>query len=76
MNTAVELLLKGIKLRLDVAHGLGLLHSRAALLARMNLHVLDEVGKPGLEVGGAYRMAAQVADIAAQGCLHGIHVHA
>ena len=76
MNAAAKLLMQGVKLRLDVAHGLGLFHSRAVLLAQLELHVLDEIGKPGLKVGGADRPAAQVADIAAHGCLHGIHVHA
>ncbi len=35
MNAAVKLLLQGVKLRLNIAHGLGLLHNRAVLLAQL-----------------------------------------
>ena len=35
MNATIELLLQGVKLRLNIAHSLGLLHNRAVLLAQL-----------------------------------------
>ena len=76
VGAALQLLLEGVELRMNVAHSLGLLHNRAVLLAQLGFHVLDKVREPVLEVGGADSLAAQVADVAAQGGLHGVHVHA
>jgi hypothetical protein len=76
MGAAVKVLLQRVELGLDVADGLGLLNSRAVLLAELRLHVLHEVGEPMLQVRGTDGVASQVADVPTQGGLHGIHVHA
>ncbi len=76
MGAAIQLLLEGVELRLDVAHGLGLLHSRAVLPAELGLHFLNKVCESVLKVGRTEWLAAHVADVAAQGGLHGVHVHA
>ncbi len=76
VDAAVKLLSEGVELRLDVAHSLGLLHSRAVLLAQLELHVLDEVGEAGLEIDRADCQAAQIEDVTTHSSLHGIHIHA
>ena len=76
MRSAIQMLLQRVELRLNVADGLGLLHSRTVLLAELGLHVLHEGCKSVLKVGWADRVASQVADVSSQGSLHGVHIHA
>jgi hypothetical protein len=76
VSSAVEMLLQRVKLCLNVADGLGLLHSRTVLLAELGFHVLHESCKSVLKVRWADRMASQVADVSSQGSLHGVHIHA
>ncbi len=58
MGAAVQLLPEGVELRLDFAHGLGLLHNRTVLLAQLGFHVLNEICEPMLKVGRTYSLAA------------------
>ena len=76
MDAAVKLLLERVELRMDIAHGLGLLNSRAVLLTQLELHVVNKVGEAGLKVGRANSETAQITDVATQCSLHGIHIHA
>ncbi len=76
VSSAVEMLLQRVKLCLNVADGLGLLHSRAVLLAQLGLHVLHKGCEPVLKVRWTDRVTSQVTDVSSQGSLHGVHIHA
>ena len=50
VSSAIKMLLQRVELCLNDADGLGLLHSRAVLLAQLGFHVLHKGCKPVLQV--------------------------